>query len=350
MSNKPWDPGYSLPKYLKQENPVAKDAVTTPWMTRRTMTPVPKGLKLGGYVQPAYLKRERIGGQAYTTPWLPRGTVPRNQTNMQRGLDYTQAEAISQGLGDNMLDSNTLSGNTLSKNTLQGSTLHGSTINGKEIAREANPISDYGKRVSAIIMDEFRTLPHGQREKALRELLGKIDPSLFSKVMNEQRQFKAQGVAPKAALQHALARSFSEGFTKEIMRLGKERKPRKAGQVALAAWAAHRLPDAEANYVGLSGITSTVSGAVSGALSKIGDAACSVASHPATGLAAGATGAYFDGAKGAATGMAGAQIAQTLCASGQGGGYMGAPPTAEPSWLLPAAIGGGALLLIVALK
>jgi hypothetical protein len=212
--------------------------------------------------------------------------------------------------------------------------------------REANPIADYGKKVSAIIMDEFRQIPHGQREKALRDLLGKIDPSLFSRVMNEQKQLKAQGVAPKAALQQALARSFSMGFTKELVRLGKEKKARKSGQVALAAWASSQLPDDQANYVGLSGTWDTITGT----LSKIGDAACDVASHPATGLAAGAAGAYSGGATGAATAMTGAQVAQTLCASGKGGGGYMPPPTAEPSWLLPAAIGGGALLLIVALK
>jgi len=333
--NKPWNAGYALPAYAEAEDPLVRgSAKTTPWAPRGTISKVPPGSKLGGYAVPAYVRAEPVGSQAKTTPWLARGTFDGNVTKLKTGLPYSEHSLASNGLGA-----------LGSHSSLSGNTVAGSSVGG------SNPIESYGQKAAAAILFDFKNIPLGKRDEALRELLGQIDPKLYSAAKKAIKEQKAMGLKGEKAEKAGLATAFTHGLTKEFMKLGKGRKPvapgLKNGQVALGALVGF---EAQAdNYQDLGGLLSDIKST----LKKIGGYACDVATHPITPIAAGAAGAYYGGPQGASTATAGAGVAAAACSIGkqpapgpayapQGGGM--------PVWALPAIIGGGALALIFALK
>lgn len=83
---------------------------------------------------------------------------------------------------------------------------------------------------------------------------------------------------------------------------------------------------------------------------KLGDLACGIVNHPA-GAAAAAGAAASYGAPPEA-GAIGVNVAKDFCNGDEAGvpPDVLAPPPSYPKWLLPAAIGGGALILVLALR
>ena len=327
--NKPWASGYALPAYERKENPLKRgSARTTPWLPRGTISSVPPGSKHGGYAVPKYVLKEPVGSQANTTPWLARGTVP-SMKGIKTGLPW-KASAHT-------LDSNGLGA-------------LGATNKGTASIGGGDPIESYGVKAAQVVIQEMKSIPLGKRDAAMRELLGEIDPGLYSSYKNEMGRIKDMGVPAAQAQEKGLAVAFSRGLTKEFMRLGKKGKAPtpglRKGQVALASLTGF---DSQVNnYQAVGGVWSKVKGA----LNKLGGLACDVATHPVTPIAAGAAGAYYGGPTGASTATAGAGVAAAACSSGGGGGGAGyaVPTSAMPSWALPAIIGGGALALILVLK
>lgn len=341
--NKPWAPGYSLPSYLNREDPLQKRAHTTPWLPRGTISKVPKGLKMGGYSQPAYVRAERLGSQAHTTPWIPDGTVSKVPENVQRsGNPWSDKTLMSNGLGS--FDSNGL-----------GSLGDPSVTNAPSAS--GDPIKQYGQKAAAVIMQDLKKVPKGQQKAQLRELLNEIDPKLHSSFRRESKKLKQNGVPEAAALQRGLASALSKGMANEFIRLGRTRRVEAKTQVGLASYfASHdthgsytsalgRAAETRglSGYAGLGSVTSTLKDT----LHKVGGFACDVATNPATPIVAGAVSVSQTGNP--AIGVAGAGIAATACTKSPGGAFPPAQPS-TPSWAIPAMIGGGALLLVMAIK
>jgi hypothetical protein len=334
--NKPWAPGYALPAYLNSEDPLTRgSAVTTRWAPRGTISKVPPGSKLGGYAVPQYVRDEPVGSQAHTTPWTPRGTV-MSMSTIKTGLPWKSSA--------HTLDSNGLGA-------------LGATDKGNSSVGGANPIEQYGQKASALVMGDSKQVPLGKRDEWLRKLLDEVDPKLYPAFKKETGRLRDMGTPADPAAQRGLAVAFSQGLTKEFMRIGKKGKAPspglRKGQVPLGALMGF---DAQANNYyhqdlgGLSGAWSKVKST----LSKLGGYACDVATHPITPIAAGAAGAYYGGPAGASTAMAGAGVAATACSAGSAGS--GVMPASYgggremPSWAIPAIIGGGAIALLLILK
>jgi len=330
--NKPWAPGYALPAYERAESALTRgDARTTPWLPRGTISKVPPGYNHGGYAVPGYVLKEPVGSQAHTTPWLPRGTISNTKgLGIKTGLPWKGSidTLYSNGLGS--------LGATPSKSGT-------STVGG------ADPIVEYGKKAASLVTQDFKSLPPGQRDEAMRKLLDQVDPKLYGAYKAEAAKLVGLGVPPADAQQKGLAIAFSDGIAQEFIRLGKKKKAVRPGvgkgQVPLAALTGF---DAQVNnYVGLGSVTSTVKDT----LSKLGGLACDVATNPVTPIAAGSAGAFYGGPSGASLGVAGAGIAATACSSGgTGGAFPQQQPQGMPSWALPALIGGGALALVLVLR
>lgn len=325
---KPMAPGYALPQYVKAEDPLSRGARTTPWLPRGTISKVPKNIGHGGYVVPQYVLNEPVGSQAHTTPWLPRGTVS-SMKGIKTGLPWKSSA--------HTLDSNGLGA-------------LGSTSESSSSVGGGDPIEQYGQKASALIVSELKSVPLGKRDAKLREILNQVDPALASSAKKEAGRLKGMGMSSAAAFQKGLAVAFSQGLTKEFMKLGKRGKAPapglKRGQVALASLTGF---DSQVNnYSDLSGVW----GSIKGTLSKLGGLACDVATHPVTPIAAGAAGAYYGGPTGASTAATGAGVAAAACSGGgkSSGGSYAAPQRSMPAWAIPAIVGGGAIALLLVLK
>jgi hypothetical protein len=211
-----------------------------------------------------------------------------------------------------------------------------------------DPIKEYGQKAAATIVQDFQSIPIPERDKRLKELLGEIDPGLYTRYKRELNQLKS--VAAKNASQRALAIAFSQGLGQEFIKLGKKRKVPKPGlrrgQVPLAALMGFEAQSN--NYQDLGGVTSTLKGT----LSKIGGFACDVATNPITPLAAGAIGASQGGPAGGSAAVTGVGVAAAACSVGRSGPTGPGFPVSRgmPSWALPAIIGGGVLTLVLVLK
>jgi hypothetical protein len=333
--NKPWAPGYALPPYLADEDPLERGSGrTTAQLPGGTFGPVPKNLKFGDYVVPQYVKDEPIGSHARTTPWLADGTIaPMPSSVKDSGNPWSDNTLQSNGLGS-------LGDPTLSEPTLPG----------------GDPIKEYGHQAAAIVLEAVNNLPPKERGEGLRQLLNEVDPKLNAALAREAAA--ARNAGDKDPLRAGLAAAFSRGMLDEFIRLGKKKKLPKKSQVGLGAtWAQHN------NYVGtglaaesqaLGGVWSTLKSWAGSAVDKLGSAACTVAGNSATPLVAGAAGAYYGGPTGASLAMTGAGMAAAACAPdpepGAGGGAFIPGFSGAPGWALPAVIGGGALALILILK
>lgn len=311
----PYNPGYAIPKYVLKE-PAGRGTFTTRWRPRGSIDVLPPGSpsltgKGSGYALPKNVKKEVPGMGTLTTAYVPRGS-----TFFRPG----------DTLASSSLRPSSFSANTLAITSLSGTTLGGSTL-GNDKAAAGSPLQTYGSKGATILCRALSKVPQNQQGEVLKAMLDSIDPKLYAKVSRQMQK----GVARKVAIEKAL----TEGFTKEIMDLGKGRKPTKTKQVSLA------MGYTPVGF--LDKLSSGIQGIASGAVNAVGDLACKVASNPLTAAAAvGASAAYGATTEQAATG---AVVAQGLCSKGT------APAPAVPyertSWVLPAAIFGGGLLLVL---
>jgi hypothetical protein len=365
----PWRPGYAIPKYVLAEPP-GRGTFTTQWLPRRTISNVmpkfaavpeskPEALSGSNYwAVPDYVLAEPPGRGTFTTKWLPRRLAPTIVP------DYIKKPALS-GLG------------------ATGATSATSATNYELVPLgglgNGDPIKAYGERAAEWIVFAIKGVPADERAAALRTLLDTVDKSLWVTVSNRATKLKAKGVPVKVAMQRALASSLSDGMAKELIQVGKGNKikkvsllglgvyddaPAQAMYEALGAWW-NPVDWAKSAASGIKKIGKTTWGTIKGTassaksfvgkgLEKLGALACAVANNPAAGTAA-AGAATASGAPPQA-GAAGVAIAQGLCAKEEQ-----APATQEelttpggvtgaPGWVLPAAIGGAALVLVLVLR
>lgn len=326
----PWDPGYAIPKYVLAE-PQGRGTFTTRQLPRGTISQVPKDLHNGGFAVPKYAKR-RFGENPLVTNMIPRRTVSTFAPDI-----FQRPKTGGQGPVEHLI----AVGSTLDGSTLGGSTL--GALGDFAPGTKVDPILTYGKKAARWITTEAKKLPPRERAKEVKKLLHAIDASLPAEVENKTQLYKDKGYGTKDAFHRALAASLSNHLVAEFVRLGKGELPDPLGDVYAELggfWSAVATPFKYA----AKGVKATA-GFVGTGVKKVGSLTCGVAKSP-VGLIAG-------GATGGVAGAAGVQVVAGMCPSGTvpvapvpadgGFGFGGIP-------VLPIALIGGALVLVVALK
>ena len=290
----PYDPNYALPANVMAEAP-GRGTLTTVQAPRKSFdNPVP-GWD-GGYTIPRYVAVEAQGRGAAGTYWDPRKTIPM----------FVPGQL---GLGDDA----------------------------------ANALRAYGNRAADVILSSLTELPASQQPIALETLFKTLDPTLLARVT---RNLKA-GMAPRDAISLAM----QEGFGRELVRLGRGHTPTSGlgyygGDVALSGfWSTITYP-----FRKVGSATATVASKTydwgGSVLGKLGSLACGVAgSRVGTAVGGGAAAAFGAPPQ---VGVVGAQVAGGMCAKPATAVPM-MPVSSTPSWVVPAAIGGGALVLVLLL-
>jgi len=320
----PWDPVYALPSNIRGEPPGKLGTQTTAAMRRRTFddpgAPVPPWEP--GYALPDYIKEEPLGRGVYYTKPAPRRTIASLQPAY---------------LGDTELE-----------NEMGG----------------GDPIGDFGREFARWAMTRVKSVPRDKRKAAMQTLFSQLDPKLWTRAQVAAEKLTQGGVPADQALEQGIAQASSQGLVEQFAALGRGKKPSPTSFAGLGMYGG------PAGHVVLSGLLDTVkrvgAGVVTGGLSeayynkdtiykygkeglsKVTDLVCKVANHPAGALAAGA-GSMAAGAP-PQTGAAGAQLTAAACNAGAAQPPYGGAIPSTPAWMLPVAIGGGALLLIIALK
>lgn len=288
----PWNPGYSIPKSVLAEPP-GRGTFTTRWLPRRTIS----------QLVPDYLAKPVVRGSSLDGDTIGNGSL------------------------------GSLAGSTVGEGRVYELEPLGSTPFSK-----GDPLLQYGKQGAAILLGSVKHLPPQDRPKALKAALDTLDKTLWANVVEKTKKFREKGATPGEALRKAIAASLSNQLGDKFVDLGK-RGPR-----ALSGYQATGIFGAVTSVVG--GVTGAVQDAAKTAVNKIEKLTCKVASNPSTAAIAGGI-AATQGVP-PETGATGARVAQTLC--GPAATPVVAPASTTPPWLLPAAIGGGALLLVLALK
>jgi hypothetical protein len=161
-----------------------------------------------GYAIPEYIMAEPPGRGVFTTKWLPRGTIS------QLTPDFLAKSTAKKVLGREDAQLGSLSGDTLgAKETVYKLEPLGAT-------GRVDPIRAYGEQAAKWIMGTIHEVDPGNRTIALRALLDSVDIGLWDSVAKHAGKYKAQGMAPKAAMQKALAVCLSSGMAKEIVTEG----------------------------------------------------------------------------------------------------------------------------------
>jgi hypothetical protein len=245
-------------------------------------------------------------------------------------------------------------------------------------------VAVYGQNAASWITNTILGVPAEYRKAALRALLDTLDPSLWGKVSARMEASVARGALPRDAMRDALAASMSAGMLNELVEAGKRGAVAPMSQLGLGMYDdSSRLAQYQAldRFYELGGFWDSMKDGIKKmfpevAKSKVKIPALDVvkAAGPAIGEAvdwvAEATEKLAKAACRAADTIAGAAPAIAAAAGPYGGIAAGAitvtqgvcgpapaplpppppPPPSMPAWVLPAAIGGGALVLVMALR
>lgn len=278
-----------------------------------------------GYAIPEYVRAEPPMRGTFTTRWLPRGTIPGLIPDFlakPASKKLTGRADVHLGLGAQVYEL-LPTGDAPPAQITPGD--------------PQDPIRVFGESVAVYVMREVRKLPAADRKNALRLLLDGFDQTLYGKVTERAQKFEKEGIPAAGALQKALSIVFSNTLGEEIVQLGKSGKAPSKGILSRR----HAKPlgwnwDDVGNFFGKVG-------------DKISSAACSILTNPLAPAAGAGVAAASDVPP--QIGAVGVVVGAGMCASDK---VPTMPPGAllqtTPSWLLPVAIGGGALLLVMALK
>lgn len=326
----PWNPGYALPANVLDEPPDQNGAMVTAQAARGTISAFkPFGARhpwSTGYAIPGYINAERPGGPVTVTPQAPRGTIAVKQP----GVFMKQRPTQYRGLGS-------FDGGSQGSLTSFGEGSLGATDAPSDVfGTKKDPILQYGAEAARIIVTEVRKLPAAKRKAGMKEVLDAVDPALWIKV--EKTAEKYANLAPQKALEKALTVELSNSMAEDLVALGRQGQP-----ASLDGW----FTDAR-KFMGRQ--TTKVGSFGSSVLGKLGSVACKLTNSGILGATAGAAGMASGGPTGAQAGMVGAQIAGTLCAPSPGSAPVSQQQSGMPSWVVPAAIGGGVLILVLALR
>jgi hypothetical protein len=196
----------------------------------------------------------------------------------------------------------------------------------------ADPFVTYGQRAARVVARQLAVTPPAARPAVLRAMLEEIEPGLHRRTLT-----LAAELGGPQALSRAVAATLADGLARRVARLGAQ-----PGYGSLG-WSWNPL-DIVHSVVGKV-LSSSPAQAVAKTAGKGVDAikklGCAAVSNP---LAPAAAAAY-----GGAAGGAGAQIAASYCAPAAVA-YTPVAPPATPGWILPAAIAGGVVIIVLATR
>lgn len=246
-----WDPGFALPKYVRQEG-LQRRAFVTKQMPRGTYDD--PNVKTGGYDVPQYVTDEGYGQGTLTTRWQPSGTYsgPKIPHYLNRrpqviadtgapggtqkitmiapaiGMPANEGQAVSMGAADAFGWLRAILGigkaRPLPPVRQPGQALHG--LGG--IAGDApmpDPFPSYGQVAAMNILARMQMLPTNQRAKYLKKTLATIDPSLEARTGKIARDLRRQGMNSAQALHAGLSRAMSAGMLAELTLRGQGKRP-----------------------------------------------------------------------------------------------------------------------------
>ena len=317
----PYNPGYALPANVLAEPP-GRGTIQGAYIPRRTFAEIPPGWT-GGYDLPAYIKNENHGKGAATGKYIRRKTVSEKYKSPLEGyVGYADVKTIS------------------TPDEIYGMGGVPSQAKGE------SAVSNFGKEVADIVVSSLAKLPRSERTAASQRLFNTLDPKLQKRVTERTRAYLAQGYPPGDAYRKAIASATSQGFVEQMVKVGSGLKPKANSLGALGIWGS------------VKGASSKVKGWAETAMDKIGSAACKVVGSDTGklgvtigGAAVGAKLGGPSGAKlGAAAGSTGASLADNKCNPPPPPGAFGPGLFGAPSWAIPAAVGGGVLLLALAVS
>ncbi len=294
--NHPYDPGFTLPDNVLAEPPGA-GTMTTQVLHRKSFYGAPRDWN-GGYAVPDYIQAEPAGrGAAYAYD-LPRKSIQQN---------------IPGSLGDD---------------------------SPPEPGFPGDPIKAYGQKAARIVTQAVRSVPAKDRANLLKTIFDGLEPGLDARVRDRAAEYEKKGLSVDVAVQNAIASSVSEGFAKELIRLGKGQDAEHLGYFGLG-FSVTDIFTAPVKAIGK---------VASKTLGAVGSLACTVLGSPLAATAAGGAAVAYGAPPQA--GAAGAQLATTMCQKApkpmlQMPQQPIQPQT--PSWVIPAAIGGAGLLLVLLL-
>lgn len=323
--NHPWNAGYDIPEYIMREG---DDVRVTKGLPRGTYSLPPEGFDYAGYAVPPNVKAEVPGQGTLTTGYMPRRTIA--------------------SLPEDILERKGLSGVEAMRASLPPSD---------------NPLYEFGRKSARWFVREIKKVPKKQREEAARLLLNGLEPGLFTKVDRDAQKLVNQGVGPDEALYQALSKRFSSGMVNELVATGKKGKVKPNSLLGLGCsccqghqptggiWDAVKSVGRGGAAVFTLGLSEKgVRDFLGKGAKTIGGYACQAINHPLAEVGAAAAA----GAKGAPpqAGQTGVAMAREIaCPEGQVPVLMPtAPVSATPQWVMPAVIGGGVLLAVIALR
>jgi hypothetical protein len=311
----PWNAGFAVPRYILAE-PQGRGTFTTKQLPRRTISQFPQESRQiwnrTRWAAPDYTQG-RYDKSAQTTKMLPRRTV----SALAPDIFQRPGAAVAMG------------------SVLDGASIGGeSTLGAFALPRaKFDPIVEYGRKGSQIILGELNGLPRAKRQAELLNVLDSLGIGFRADVEAKVKAYKARGHKPKAALEKAIAATLSNKMFSDILRAGKG--------------AVHPLS-------GYSPVGFSLGGIVKSIGNKLGDLHCAVVSSDLGKTAATVAGGAVGGPGGAAAANMGVNVLSSPC----GGGGKKAPPTVAPPPppppsfpIVPVAIAaGGALVLFMVLK
>lgn len=228
-----------------------------------------------------------------------------------------------------------------------------------------DPIKQFGIRAADHILSVVQEAPVPQRTKTLEAILRQVDPSGKFWEQIKDLSTKLATKIGSDGLQVALAAGLSDLYLKGVYQAGRGDLRALSG-FALGCDDCGNCGGNCAGNTDLSGlaltfgsggpaiknISSPLGKVISAPLNLVNDAlaglsklACNVSKNPLAQVAASAGGFAIGGPGGAAAAQQGTQVAQSMCEPPP------VPQSSLPSWVIPAAIGGGVLLIgLVLLK
>jgi hypothetical protein len=218
-----WDPGYAQPPNVKAEG-IQRRAFVTKWAPRGTYDSSTN--PTGGYAQPPYVMAEGTGQGTFVTDWVPGGSY------MGPGIPHW----MNQLPGESQQYVKIKPGGPAAPSGAPLSIPSGMGALGATATagRGVHPYAGYGTRAATVILNNVRKLPVAQRKTALKQILGKVDPTLYDRVASQAQQHISRGVSPNAAVHKAMSQAFTAGLTKDVISLGKGHRPRSRSHLGLS--------------------------------------------------------------------------------------------------------------------
>lgn len=395
--NNPWNPRYAYPANVLAET--GRFARVTPSAPRGTYDdPEIPDAWSPHYALPGNVRAERPGQGVNVSPGLPRGY----------GGDEVPSEFAAsalEGWGSLGATPPPKLGKLAKGQRAVGGKL---TLGGS-----SDPIANFGKSGAAAVIAAAKSLPPGDRRKALRAMLDAVDPSMWGAVEQKLNAQKKRGVTPAGGIQGAVAAALANHFAKQVREVGKTGKLPLNGVIGLGYYDedqahAHQVLGSyvELGWNPFSSVANAIGGAVTSigsgikkgvvatgegivgvtkatgrgiasaakatgnaiadaakatynaakkGLNALGDLACLAANSGLLKVAAQGAGMATGGPGGAAAGGTGADLVAGMCAPGGPGAQAlvpqtPAPPSTGMSTTTMLLIGGGALGLLLLVK